>query len=146
MAEITVISGSTLGTAEYVAEQLAEELENAGFSTSLIEGAELHQLPLSGLWIVVCSTYGAGDLPDNLQPLFEQIKQQQPDLSSVRFAAIGLGSSDYDTFCGAIRQIDVLLQDRGAIRIGDRVEIDVIEHPLPEEFACQWIKKWLFLL
>ena len=33
MADITLISGSTLGGAEYVAEHLAEKLEEAGFST-----------------------------------------------------------------------------------------------------------------
>ncbi len=31
MADITLISGSTLGGAEYVAEHLAEKLEEAGF-------------------------------------------------------------------------------------------------------------------
>lgn len=31
MADITLISGSTLGGAEYVAEHLAEKLEDAGF-------------------------------------------------------------------------------------------------------------------
>ncbi|MDU2774732.1 MAG: FMN-binding protein MioC, partial [Klebsiella grimontii] len=30
MAEITLISGSTLGSAEYVSEHLAEKLEEAG--------------------------------------------------------------------------------------------------------------------
>ncbi|MGO2567677.1 MAG: FMN-binding protein MioC, partial [Serratia proteamaculans] len=32
MADITLISGSTLGSAEYVAEHLAEKLEAAGFT------------------------------------------------------------------------------------------------------------------
>ena len=32
MADITLISGSTLGGAEYVAEHLAEKLEEAGFT------------------------------------------------------------------------------------------------------------------
>ena len=36
MADITLISGSTLGSAEYVAEHLAEKLEDAGFSTEMM--------------------------------------------------------------------------------------------------------------
>lgn len=36
MADITLISGSTLGGAEYVAEHLAEKLEAAGFSTETV--------------------------------------------------------------------------------------------------------------
>ncbi|EIV2915224.1 MULTISPECIES: FMN-binding protein MioC [Serratia] len=146
MADITLISGSTLGSAEYVAEHLAEKLENAGFSTEMLHGPELDELSLNGRWLVVSSTHGAGELPDNLQPLLEQIAEQQPDLSEVQFGAVGLGSSEYDTFCGAIKQIDDLLIARGAKRIGDRLEIDVTEHEIPEDPAEEWVKNWINLL
>ena len=146
MADITLISGSTLGSAEYVAEHLAEKLEDAGFSTEMLHGPELDELPLNGRWLVVSSTHGAGELPDNLQPLLEQIAEQQPDLSEVHFGAVGLGSSEYDTFCGAIKQIDDLLIARGAKRIGDRLEIDVTEHEIPEDPAEEWVKNWIKLL
>lgn len=146
MVDITLISGSTLGSAEYVAEHLAEQLETTGFSTTILHGPELDELTHSGTWLVVSSTHGAGDIPDNLQLLFEQIKQQQPDLSTVTFGAIGLGSSEYDTFCGAIKQIDDLLKDRGAKRIGDLLEIDVTQYEIPEDPAEEWLQKWIFLL
>ncbi|MBN5447807.1 MULTISPECIES: FMN-binding protein MioC [Serratia] len=146
MADITLISGSTLGSAEYVAEHLAEKLEDAGFSTEMLHGPELDELPLNGRWLVVSSTHGAGELPDNLQPLLEQIAELQPDLSEVQFGAVGLGSSEYDTFCGAIKQIDDLLIARGAKRIGDRLEIDVTEHEIPEDPAEEWVKNWINLL
>ncbi|MBE4975072.1 FMN-binding protein MioC [Serratia sp. X3] len=146
MADITLISGSTLGSAEYVAEHLAEKLEDAGFSTEMLHGPELDELPLNGRWLVVSSTHGAGELPDNLQPLLEQIAEQLPDLSEVQFGAVGLGSSEYDTFCGAIKQIDDLLIARGAKRIGDRLEIDVTEHEIPEDPAEEWVKNWINLL
>lgn len=146
MANITLISGSTLGSAEYVAEHLAEQLEAAGFSTEILHGPKLDELTLSGRWLVVSSTHGAGDLPDNLQQLLEQIEQQQTDLSQVTFGAVGLGSSEYDIFCGAIRQIDDLLRARGAKRIGDRLEIDVIQHQIPEDPAEEWMAKWIILL
>ncbi|HGM5491359.1 TPA: FMN-binding protein MioC [Serratia fonticola] len=146
MADITLISGSTLGSAEYVAEHLAEQLEAAGFTTEMLHGPELDELTLSGRWLVVSSTHGAGDLPDNLQPLLEQLAEQQPDLSQVQFGAVGLGSSEYDTFCGAIKQIDDLFQARGAKRIGDRLEIDVTQHEIPEDPAEEWLKNWIILL
>lgn len=146
MADITLISGSTLGSAEYVAEHLAEQLEAAGFSTQILHGPELDELALNGCWLVVSSTHGAGDLPDNLQPLLEQIAEQQPDLSQVTFGAVGLGSSEYDTFCGAIKQIDDLFVARGAQRIGDRLEIDVTRHEIPEDPAEEWVKNWVNLL
>lgn len=146
MADITLISGSTLGSAEYVAEHLAEKLEEAGFTTEMLHGPELNELTLSGRWLVVSSTHGAGDLPDNLQPLLEQIEEQRPDLSQVEFGAVGLGSSEYDTFCGAIQRINDLLIACGAKRIGDRLEIDVTKHEIPEDPAEEWVKNWVNLL
>ena len=65
MADITLISGSTLGGAEYVAEHLAEKLEEAGFTTETLHGPLLEDLPASGIWLVISSTHGAGDIPDN---------------------------------------------------------------------------------
>ena len=146
MADITLISGSTLGSAEYVAEHLAEKLEEAGFTTETLHGPELDELTLDGLWLIVTSTHGAGDLPDNLQPLLEQIEQQKPDLSQVRFGAVGLGSSEYDTFCGAVRKLDQQLIAQGAMRVGDILEIDVIQHEIPEDPAEIWVENWINLL
>ncbi|WP_409309366.1 FMN-binding protein MioC [Pectobacterium sp. B1J-3] len=145
MADITVISGSTLGGAEYVAEHLAELLEQAGFSTETLHGPELNELPNNGLWLVVTSTHGAGDLPDNLQPLFKQLEQQKPDLSQVRFGAVGIGSREYDTFCGAILTADRTLTQLGAQRIGELLQIDITKHEIPEDPAEEWLGSWVVL-
>ncbi|MDR0805326.1 MAG: FMN-binding protein MioC [Enterobacteriaceae bacterium] len=146
MPDITLISGSTLGSAEYVAEHLEEKLVQAGFSTKMLHGAELDELTQEGIWLIVTSTHGAGEIPDNLQPLFEQIEQQNADLSKIQFGAIGLGSKEYDTFCGAIKTADRILQDHGAKRIGDRLEIDITEHEIPEDPAEIWLEEWIILL
>jgi len=69
MADITLISGSTLGSAEYVAEHLAEKLDDAGFSSEILHGPMLDEVPTQGVWLVISSTHGAGDIPDNLQPI-----------------------------------------------------------------------------
>lgn len=143
MADITLISGSTLGSAEYVAEHLAEKLEEQGYSTEIVHGPELDEVPLQGIWLVVTSTHGAGELPDNLQPLFEQIETQQPDLTQVRFGAVGIGSSEYDTFCGGIKIVDRVLIASGAQRIGEVLEIDVTKHEIPEDPAEIWLTNWV---
>ncbi|MFE8147796.1 FMN-binding protein MioC [Brenneria goodwinii] len=146
MADITLISGSTLGSAEYVAEHLAEILEKENFSTEMLHGPELNELPDNGLWLVVTSTHGAGELPDNLQPLFEQLEQQKPDLSQVSFGAIGIGSKEYDTFCGAILTVDRILSQLGAKRIGEILQIDITQHEIPEDPAEEWLGSWINLL
>ncbi len=106
MADITLISGSTLGSAEYVAEHLAEKLEEAGYSTEIQHGPLVDDLQAQGIWFIISSTHGAGDIPDNLVPFYDALQEQKPDLSAVRFGAIGIGSREYDTFCGAIDKLE----------------------------------------
>ena len=146
MADITLISGSTLGSAEYVAEHLADKLEEAGFSTATLHGPTLDELSLQGLWLIVSSTHGAGELPDNLLPLYEALEQQRPDLSALRFGAVGIGNREYDLFCGAIKHFEQLIVSLGAKRIGERLEIDVLEHEIPEDPAEVWLENWRSLL
>ena len=142
MADITLISGSTLGGAEYVAEHLAKKLEEAGHTTTMLHGPLLNELPIQGLWLVVSSTHGAGDLPDNLQPLYEAIEQHKPDLSGIQYGALGIGSKEYDTFCGAIEKLDELLTQYGAVRIGEIERINVLDHDIPEDPAEVWLESW----
>jgi len=142
MADITLISGSTLGSAEYVADHLAEKLVEAGYTTETLHGPELDELKPEGIWLVVTSTHGAGELPENIQPLFDAIKEQQPDLSNLRYGAVGIGNREYDLFCGAIDQFEQLLDSLGAKRIGDSLKIDVLEHEIPEDPAGVWVETW----
>ncbi|MEG3129080.1 FMN-binding protein MioC [Pantoea cypripedii] len=142
MADITLITGSTLGSAEYVAEHLEEKLQDAGFSTEVLHGPELDEVPQQGIWLIVTSTHGAGELPDNLLPFYEALKETQPDLSGVRFGAVGIGNHEYDLFCGAIRLLEDQLNQLGAKRVGDRLEIDVLEHEIPEDPAEVWLASW----
>lgn len=85
MADITLISGSTLGSAEYVAEHLAEKLDDAGFSSEILHGPMLEEVPTDGIWLIISSTHGAGDIPDNLQPLYDALREQKPNLSQVHW-------------------------------------------------------------
>ncbi|MGY6031813.1 FMN-binding protein MioC [Phytobacter sp. AG2a] len=146
MAEITLISGSTLGGAEYVAEHLAEKLEEAGYTTETLHGPLLEDLPQEGIWLVISSTHGAGDLPDNIQPLYDQLQEQNPDLSGVRFGAVGIGSREYDTFCGAIEKLEAVLTANGAKEIGEMARINILEHDIPEDPAEIWLGSWINLL
>ncbi|MDX1304246.1 FMN-binding protein MioC [Photobacterium sp.] len=142
MSNITLITGSTLGGAEYVADHLAELLEQDGHATEVIYRADLAALTTDTIWLIVCSTHGAGDLPDNIQPFIKQLSEQKPDLSSLQYGIIGLGDSSYDTFCAAGKTIDKQLQSLGATRLGERLDIDVSQHAVPEDPAENWLLSW----
>ncbi|MGR5130011.1 FMN-binding protein MioC [Photobacterium swingsii] len=142
MSHITLITGSTLGGAEYVADHLAELLEDDNHTTETINRAELSDTPIAGYWLVVCSTHGAGELPDNIQPFMAELATNQADLSQLKYGVIGLGDSSYDTFCAAAKIIDQQLTKQGAQRIGEPLHIDMSQHPVPEDPAENWLTTW----
>lgn len=95
------------------------------FSTQTLHGPLLEDLPTDGVWLLITSTHGAGDLPDNLQPLYDELLEQQPDLSNVRFGAVGIGSREYDTFCGAIEKVEAAVTACGAKQLGETLKINI---------------------
>ncbi|QUJ67479.1 FMN-binding protein MioC [Photobacterium sp. GJ3] len=142
MATITLITGSTLGGAEYVADHLADQLGKAGHQTDILNQADLAALDPEGIWLLICSTHGAGEFPDNIQPFVTQLREEQPSLQQLKYGVIAIGDSSYDTFCQAGKDLDQLLQDCGAQRLGERLEIDVQRDPVPEDPAEMWLETW----
>ncbi|WP_372627114.1 FMN-binding protein MioC [Arsukibacterium sp.] len=140
---IEILVGSQMGAAEYVAEQVAETLVQAGYETKLHLQPDLDQLNPTYIWLVITSTYGAGDLPDNIQPFADQLAQDRRDLTTLSFAVITLGDSSYDTFCQAGKTLSQLIQQHGAKPLLANLEIDVLTADLPEDQALLWLPKLL---
>ncbi|MGP9802667.1 FMN-binding protein MioC [Rheinheimera sp. NSM] len=143
---IDILVGSQMGAAEYVAEQVAETLVQAGYEATLHLKPELDHLNPSGVWLVITSTYGAGDLPDNIQPFADQLAQDRCDLTTLYYAVITLGDSGYDTFCQAGRKLAALLSARGAVSLLNALEIDAQQPELPEDIAQAWLPQLIKVL
>ncbi|TCJ98911.1 MioC protein [Volucribacter psittacicida] len=137
--QICLITGSTLGGAEYVAEHLEQLLQQQCWQTEMLHGANYDEVIEQPLWLVVTSTHGAGEIPENLNPLFEQIQQSEVDLSELKFAVVGLGSSDYDTFCFAVDKVENILQDKGAKLLCPSLRIDVVNEFDHDQCAEDWL-------
>ncbi|THA13894.1 FMN-binding protein MioC [Rodentibacter pneumotropicus] len=137
--KVCIISGSTLGTAEYVAEHLEDILKTQGFPTALFHGAQYDDVIDEALWLIVTSTHGVGEIPDNLRPLFDQIAQSDLDLSHLRFAIVGLGNSDYDTFCYATNHIENILEQKNSVKLCETLKIDVLNVDDPENYSENWL-------
>lgn len=138
---IHIITGSTLGGAEYVGDHLSDLLEQAGHETTIYNQPEVSAIPAEGTWLIVTSTHGAGDFPDNIKPFIAAIQTAPPRMSNVRFAVVALGDSSYDTFCEAGKQVRELLLDIGTSELCKPCEIDVLSTPVPEDAAEVWLKE-----
>ncbi|EGT3628169.1 FMN-binding protein MioC [Shewanella sp. SP2S2-4] len=142
MAKIEVIVGTTLGSAEYVADEMMAQLTDQGHQVQVHLTPTLCEIDTHALWIIVSSTHGAGDLPDNIQPFFNEITEQKPDLSQVNFALCAIGDSSYDTFCQGPEKLISAIQDCDAKAFVDKIQIDVQLDPVPEDPALAWLAQW----
>jgi len=142
---IEILVGSTLGSTEYVAEAAQPYLESAGFTTNMHFTPDLTKLDIETqqIWLICLATHGAGDYPDNFKPYIEQIKQLNTKLDNVHFGLVGIGDSNYDTYCHAAKNVNDLLLESGATRIGDTFYIDVVDSPIPEDKVEEWIPSWI---
>lgn len=134
---VGIITGSTLGGAEYVADHLADLLTAQNIEVQVENNASFADVAEQKLWLIVTSTHGAGELPDNLKPFIDELAEQ--DLSDVRFAVVGLGNSDYDTFCRAVDIVENALQAQSAVKICDSLRIDVLNVDDPDSCAADWL-------
>ena len=139
MAQFEIIVGSVLGATEYVAEALQQMLKKHNHQCNLHFSPNLADINPNCFWLVCTSTHGAGDLPDNIQTFAEQLENQ--DLSHTQFAVVGLGDSSYDTFCYGAEKMQKILIDSGAKQLQATLTIDVLNHPIPEDVAVEWLAK-----
>lgn len=141
MKKVSIITGSTLGGAEYVGDHLADLLEEMDFSTDIHNQPNLDDIDIDSLWLLVVSTHGAGDYPDNIKPFIQQLESVTQPLSSVEFAVVAIGDSSYDTFCAAGKSLQKTLKEQGSIEKYPLLEIDVTQNSIPEEPAELWLKQ-----
>jgi MioC protein len=136
------------GTAQLVAQELELRLDDGQTSARavLMDHLRADAIEPGSLYLICSSTYGQGDVPDNAKQLYESLRSQWPDLSSVSYGVIALGDRTYaETFCNGGRRFDKLLTELGAKRIGDILFHDASAGTMPEEVAADWIDGWVAL-
>lgn len=148
MANILILVGTESGNAQMVADALKPVLEGAGHAVGVSDTAtSAADLAGKDVLLVVCATHGSGDIPTNILPLAETLERDRPDLSGHRYGVIALGDMTYqDTFCGGGKKVDKAFELCGARKIGERLEVDASEQPLPDEEALTWIEGWKTLV
>jgi MioC protein len=144
MATILILVGTESGNAQMVADALQPVLATAGHAVDVTDkAATAADLQAHDVLLVVCATHGSGDIPTNILPLVEALHRDKPDLSGHRYGVIALGDMTYqDTFCGGGKKVDEVLERCGAKKVGERLEVDASEQPLPDEEALTWIEGW----
>jgi sulfite reductase (NADPH) flavoprotein alpha-component len=128
IADITILVGSQTGNGETLAEQLHSLAAGRGLKTTVKKMGDykLPQLKAEKNLLVIVSTYGEGEPPDNARELVEYLfSKRAPSLKKMHFAVLGLGDSGYEFFCKTGIDFDRRLEELGATRIHPRVDCDV---------------------
>lgn len=125
---LLILFGSQTGTAEKIAKRLAKESKNFGCNSRVMDAGEHAKIEWSKETnlLVVSSTYGDGDMPDNAQNFWEFLQMENAKaLSHLRFSVLALGDTNYEQFCAAGKKFDAKLEQLGAKRIHPLAECDL---------------------
>jgi len=133
MSGLYVLYGSQTGNAEEVAKGFHAACEAAGLPAvagtclTLNAAKKLDLRSVARCIVVVCSTTGNGDPPENADAFWRSIKLRsvaKDFLSGVKFAVLGLGDTNYDKFAYMGKSLDKRLAEVGGDRFVDLECVD----------------------
>ena len=144
MTDLVILVGSVYGGSVEVAEAVAETVEAAGLSVEITEEPSLANLEGDSVVLLVSSTTGSGELPENIQLFYQELQQQPVSLSGRGYAVIALGDSSYgDSYCAGGLLLDEQFADLGAKSLMPLLKIDALEFFQPAEGVSDWLVGWL---
>lgn len=136
---LTILFGSQTGTSEAIAKKAAKAAAKRGFAPTVADMGtfDAAKLPAAKNLLIITSTYGDGEPPDNAKALHAALTSGKvPSLTELRFSVCALGDTNYTHFCKCGREFDALLEKCGATRASARVDCD-----LDYEAACgNWLE------
>jgi len=135
---LLVLWASMTGNAQAFARRCAGHFLDAGQAVKLrgMESVGVADIAAASHVLLVASTFGDGDPPDNGAALWTALESDSaPELTGIAFSVLAFGDASYDRFCGFGRKLDARLAALGAQRLVARHECDAGDNAP----AQQWL-------
>ena len=139
LVPLTILYGSQTGTAESLAKQAAKFASTQQFVPAVYDMAayKADNLKFEKNLLIITSTYGDGEPPDNAITFWEALKSLASPLTlQLNYSVFALGDTKYEKFCKFGKDCDRQFEESGANRIYDFTEADVDY----EEIFQKWIR------
>ncbi|MBT6692470.1 MAG: assimilatory sulfite reductase (NADPH) flavoprotein subunit [Porticoccaceae bacterium] len=123
-----ILYASQTGNAQEIAESLQQSLESSGYNTVLESTLDIKLARLKdyALIVVIASTHGEGEPPDDAIDFYEAVvSKKAPSLNGVKHAVLGLGDSSYEFFCQTAKDFESALSGLGSEPLIERLDCDV---------------------
>jgi sulfite reductase (NADPH) flavoprotein alpha-component len=126
--ELLIAYASQGGQAQLLAERSCAQLLASGMPARCIALNQLSSTQLASLerLLLVVSTYGDGEAPDNAAR-FEHMLLSQQALAQLHFAILALGDSGYPQFCAFGQRLQQRLQELKAQPLFDLLCVDCLD-------------------
>ena len=128
---LTILFGSQTGNAAGLAEKTAKLASNYGLEASVVDmdGYDKSNLANIKRLLVITSTWGEGEMPDNAEELWQSVQSGAPALSAMHYSVCAIGDTSYDEFCKAGLDWDDKLSSLGASSVQEIKLCDVDYEP-----------------
>ncbi len=140
--EIIIAFGTETGNAEMLAEDAASAASSFDLEGKVcdMEDLSVDDLSSAKMVMIVCSTWGEGDQPDNAQDLYDDVCDSDDGcMDGVNFAVLALGDTAFEMFCESGKEWDLILEEKGGTRVHERIDCDTDY----EDYADEWIEEAL---
>ena len=135
---LLILFGSQSGNAEALAAKFAKQASAYGLEADVadMDGFDLSSLSGKKRVLILCSTWGEGEQPDNAEELWIKASSASPGLlDGVNFSVLALGDTSYELFCESGKEWDKKFEELGATRLVDRVDCDVDYDQISQDWA-----------
>ena len=133
---IEILFGTHSGNAHNLANVIGESLANEGFDAVVSDLGDVEPESIFDMdtIIIVTSTHGDGEPPDNASEWMSYLKfNEEIDLSHLHFAVLGLGDNYYPHFCQCGKDFEEYLSKHGGHPLTNRLDCDLYyEEQYPE--------------